>query len=68
MRLSQFEEILVGYLKTYQMQERSRAMIFLMLENDTQMEEMCWFLEEHPDATEQEILTKAQEISGERTP
>lgn len=62
MLLSQIEQILIGYLKTYQMQESSRAMIFLMLENDAQMEEMCWFLEEHPKATEQEILAKAQQI------
>lgn len=62
--LTQLEEILVGYLKTYDMKRGDQAIVFLLLRRkEEQMLEMCWYMEEHPEATADELMQKAEEHS-----
>lgn len=43
--------------------QETAEMITSMLKNKSQMDKMVTFLEENPEATEIEILNKAQEIA-----
>lgn len=62
--LTQLEEIFVGYLKTYDMKRGDRAIVFLMLRRKgEQMPEMFCYMEEYPEATVDELMQKAEEIS-----
>lgn len=56
------EKLLIGYLKLSNASETAQTLIFLMLETEDQMFEMCRFLKENPDATGLEIAQAATRI------
>lgn len=68
MALSWEEQTLIDGLQVFEVSRPNQVIVFLILQTDEQKMQMVDYLLEHRDATEQEILTKAQEISGERTP
>ena len=63
--LTEIEQLLVDFLMTSTAQEGTGAIVFLLLQKaeDKQLE-MCHFLRDHPEATEDEILEMAQQIAG----
>ena len=63
MALTEIERLLIGYLQTYQIAEHVRVIVFLTLKTEDQKLEMCWFLKENPDTTEDQIMAEAEKIS-----
>ena len=50
-------------LKNLRHEARGSAIVFLMLRRkEEQMPEMCWYMEEHPEATADELMQKAEEL------
>ena len=64
METTLIEKTLIGFLKTSKASKGKSALVFLMLDNDTQMMEMCRYLSKNPEATEAEILTTAKKIAN----
>ena len=60
---SLLEKILIGYLKLSKVSKGKGAIVFLMMDTDAQMMEMCQFLKNNPEATESEILARAERIA-----
>lgn len=63
-KLTELEEILIGYLKTSNAKAGVQAVAFLLLREKPQQIEMCEFLSKNEDATEQEVLEQARRIAG----
>ncbi len=63
-KLTELEEILIGYLKTSNAKAGVQAVAFLLLREEPQQIEMCEFLSKNEDATEQEVLEQARRIAG----
>ena len=63
-KLTELEEILIGYLKTSHAKAGVQAVAFLLLREEPQQIEMCEFLSKNEDATEQEVLEQARRIAG----
>lgn len=64
MELSQVEQVLLGYLKTSKAKKGTQLIVFLALKEENQMIEMCEFLDENEQATDEEILSVAKRIGG----
>ena len=62
METTLLEKTLIGYLKLSKATKGKGALVFLMLDTNAQMMEMCRFLKENPEATESEILARAEKI------
>ena len=63
MEASLLEKTLIGYLKLSKVGKGKGALVFLMMDTDEQMMELCRFLNKNPEATESEILAMAERIS-----
>lgn len=63
-KLTELEEILIGYLKTSNAKAGVQAVAFLLLREEPPQIEMCEFLSKNEDATEQEVLEQARRIAG----
>lgn len=64
MELTQIEQLLIDYLLTSNATKGTGAMVSLMLQKENQQLEMCRFLSKNPEATENEILEMAHQITG----
>ena len=67
MALSRAEKYLIDGLKICAVPKGMSAAIFMTLQTDEQMWEMCEHLSEHRDATAEELLNKAREIAQKDT-
>lgn len=65
MALTEIGRLLIDCLQNFQIQERARVITFLTLKDDVQMLEMCRYLNENRDATEDQILAEAERINRE---
>lgn len=62
--LTEIEQLLVDFLMTSTAKEGTGAIIFLLLQKaENKQLEMCHFLRDYPEATEDEILEMAQQIA-----
>ena len=57
------EQLLIGFLSTSKAPKGTQAIAFLLLDKEDQQLEMCCYLSENPDATEQEIMEMAYKIA-----
>lgn len=64
MKPTKREQLLIDGLKLCGVSKGMGAVIFLTLKTEENMLEMCDYLADHRDATEQELLNKAREIAG----
>ena len=63
-QLTEIEQLLIGFLATSKAPEDIQAMAFILPVGDEQRLEMCRFLSKNPEATRDEILQMAHNISG----
>ena len=64
-KLTELEEVLIGYLETSNARAGVQATAFILLREEPQQMEMCEFLSKNEDATEEEILEQARRIATE---
>jgi len=57
-------QLLIEYLLQSTASRGTRALVFIRLKEDSRKLEMCNFLSKNPQATEAQILEKAQKIAG----
>ena len=62
--LTEVEQLLIGFLKTSNAKKGTRGLSALILQEEDQQLEMCRFLSKNPDATDEEIMQAAENISG----
>lgn len=65
MAVTEVKQLLIDAMKTCGVSKGKGAAIFMTLQNEGNMMEMCGYLLNNMDATEDELLDKAREIAGE---
>ena len=60
--LNEIEELLIDYLLTSKVTKGKAVMVALALKKRSQQLEMCKYLSENPEATEDDIMSMAQKI------
>ena len=61
--MTEIQKLLSGYLQNTSLSDGDRALVYMTLQNDDQMLEMCRFLSKHIDAKAEEIMAKASAIA-----
>ena len=62
--LTDIEQLLIDFLLTSSAQASTGVKVCLILREEAQQLEMCQFLSDNPDASDEEILKMGQKISG----
>ena len=62
--VTEMEHLLLSGLRFFPLKEGQRLRIFLMMDTEEQMLEMCQYMAQHLDATADELMAKAVQITG----
>ena len=57
------EQLLIGLLATSKAPRGIQAMVFIMLDKEEQQKEMCFYLSDNPEATDEDIVAMAKQIA-----
>ncbi len=64
MAVTEVQQLLIDAMKACGVSNGKGAAIFMTLQTEENMLEMCGYILNHMDATENELLDKAREIAG----
>ena len=64
MAVTEVQQLLIDTMKACGVSNGKGAAIFMTLQTEENMMEMCGYILNHMDATESELLDKAREIAG----
>ena len=63
MALTQVEELLIDYLRTSKAEKSTGVIVMLQLKERSKQLEMCQFLSDNPEATDEEIAAASNRIA-----
>lgn len=63
-KVTKTEQMLIDGLQLFPLKEGQRLRIFLMMDTEAQMLKMCQYMAKNLDATADELMAKAVQITG----
>ena len=64
MKPNEIQQLLIDYLRNTTLKAGARATVFMILQTDEQMLEMCRYLSKHLSITAEEAIAKARQITS----
>ena len=62
--VTEMEHLLLSGLRLFHLKESQQLRIFLMMDTEEQMLEMCQYMAENQTATPEQLMSKAVQITG----
>ena len=64
MEVTETEQMLIDGLQLFPLKEGQRLRIFLMMDTEEQMLKMCQYMAKNLDATAEQLMAKAVQLTG----